>query len=526
MPPIETRPHPSKHRALHATQPFKPSQIIHTFHPLILHPSLSQLASVCTHCLRPGSPRACSRCHAAYYCNTSCQQAAWTAVHSKECKALQQRKLGSRTGADLPTPVRALLQTLLNKETEDGIAALDGHTEERRKTKSWPDLEMMAMAACAFAGRQGESNIRRAVELLCKIQTNAFHRWDVDLGQVGVFLEPTLAMANHSCVPNAVVQFVGRKAILRAERPIHAGDEIEISYTDYTMPLSTRREALEQYSFECTCARCKGDLNVYQVRTAYPSTYSVADVSGGDEHPAVTDKTTQDVAARYTTEPARLPDSLPARYAALKAQYRLSRRLADARLWAVSPVPQLLAETAIYFAERADFPCALAVTALAATSCDPFRYAAPFHPVRLKNLFMMAKLLANTAEGTGNTAAAAAARGGLDQKLQDTLSNIDQVSLCQMLLIMVIKMCPGELADWELSVAAREMLADIGKLPGREKELSLINAWAADGDAEASRLFFEYAVVRQVGVLAGIGMEVVGILEADSVSTAKAEFTM
>ncbi|KID87988.1 MYND finger family protein [Metarhizium guizhouense ARSEF 977] len=507
MPPIEIRPHPSKHRALHATQPFKPSQIIHTFHPLILHPSLSQLASVCTHCLRSGSPRACSRCRAVYYCNTSCQQAAWTAVHSKECKALQQRKLGSRTGAHLPTPVRALLQTLLNKEIEDGIAALDGHTEERRKTKSWPDLEMMAMAACAFAGRQGESNIRRAVELLCKIQTNAFHRWDVDLGQVGVFLEPTLAMANHSCVPNAVVQFVGRKAILRAERPIQAGDEIEISYTDYTMPLSARREALEQYSFECTCARCKGDLNVYQVRTTYPNTYSVADVSGGDgdEHPAVTDKTTQDVAARYTTQPARLPDSLPARYAALKAQYRLSRRLADANLWAVSPVPQLLAETAIYFAERDDFPCALAVTALAATSCDPFRYAALFHPVRLKNLFMMAKLLANTAESTGNTAA----RGGLYQKLQDTLSNIDQVSLCQMLLIMVIKMCPGDLADWELVVAAREMLADIGKLPGREKELSLINAWAADGDAEASRLFFEYAVVRQVGVLARIGMEVV-----------------
>lgn len=171
MPPIEARPHPSKHRALHATQSFKPSQIIHTFHPLILHPSLSQLASVCTHCLRPGSPRACSRCHAAYYCNTGCQQAAWTAVHSKECKALQQRKLGSRTGADLPTPVRALLQILLNKEIEDGIAALDGHTEERRKTKSWPDLEMMAMAACAFAGRQGESNIRRAVELLCKVHT-------------------------------------------------------------------------------------------------------------------------------------------------------------------------------------------------------------------------------------------------------------------------------------------------------------------------------------------------------------------
>lgn len=38
-------------------------------------------------------------------------------------------------------------------------------------------------------------------------------------------------MANHSCIPNAMVQFVGRKAILRAEVFIQAGDEIEISYT-------------------------------------------------------------------------------------------------------------------------------------------------------------------------------------------------------------------------------------------------------------------------------------------------------
>ncbi|KHN94462.1 MYND finger family protein [Metarhizium album ARSEF 1941] len=506
MPSIETRLHPRKHRALHATQPFQPSQTIHTFHPLILHPSLSHLTSVCTHCLRPGSPRACSRCRAAYYCNASCQRAAWAAVHSYECEALQQHKLGSRRGADLPAPVRALLQTLLKKEIEDGVTALDGHSSERRKGKCWSDLEMMALAACAFAGKQGESDVHKAVELLCKIQTNAFHRWDADLGQVGVFLEPTLAMANHSCIPNAVVQFIGRKAVLMAERPIEAGDEIEISYTDYTMPLSARREALKQYSFECACARCRGDLNVYQVRAAYPNTCSVIDVSS-NKHAAVTDKHTQDVAARCTAEPAQLPLSLPARYAALKAQYQLARALIDANLWAVSPVPQLLAETAIYFAERDNFPYALFVAALIATWCDPFRYAAPFHPVRLKNLFMMAKLLANTAENTV-VAAAPAAKGGLDQKLQQTLLDMDQVSLCQMLLIMVLKMCPGELANWDLCVSARDMLADIGKLPGRDKELSLINGWAAEEEAEVSRMFFEYAVVKQVGILADLGRDV------------------
>lgn len=51
------------------------------------------------------------------------------------------------------------------------------------------------------------------------------------MGQIGIFLEPTLAMANHSCVPNAIVQFENRTALLRTELPIKAGDEIEISYT-------------------------------------------------------------------------------------------------------------------------------------------------------------------------------------------------------------------------------------------------------------------------------------------------------
>ncbi len=63
------------------------------------------------------------------------------------------------------------------------------------------------------------------------MQTNAFHRYDADLGQVGVFLEPALAMANHSCIPNAMVQFVGRRAVLRAETDIKLDEEIEISYT-------------------------------------------------------------------------------------------------------------------------------------------------------------------------------------------------------------------------------------------------------------------------------------------------------
>lgn len=63
-----------------------------------------------------------------------------------------------------------------------------------------------------------------------QVQTNSFDRTDVDTGQAGIFLHPTLAMANHSCIPNAVVSFSGRQAFLRAELPIKKGDEVTISY--------------------------------------------------------------------------------------------------------------------------------------------------------------------------------------------------------------------------------------------------------------------------------------------------------
>ncbi|KND90266.1 Histone-lysine N-methyltransferase SMYD3 [Tolypocladium ophioglossoides CBS 100239] len=529
-PTLQIRPHATKGRALHATQRFPPGATIHAFtHPTLLLPSLTHLALVCSHCLRPGDPRACSRCRAAYYCDAACQGAAWRAVHARECKALRQRRLGDRPGAELPTPVRALLQALLVGEVGDAVGGLEGHVRRRRDDggAAWRDLEMMGMAGCAFAGRPGgEDEVRRAVDLLCKIQTNAFHRYDADLGQVGIFLEPTLAMANHSCVPNALVQFIGRTAVLRAERPIEAGEEIEISYTDYTYPLPKRKEALSPYGFECSCPRCRDNLNVYQVcaasRVITPAGLSlVPQTSKIRDHPAVSDPVKQALAkasgesATRLTDARTSPESLPERRNLLLAQYRDCKDLILGELWAVTPVPQVLTEISIFYAEEGHFPFALAMACFVATKCDPCRYMAHFHPVRVKNVFMIAKLLANTAERTAalsNSVKHVAAKANLDQKAQETLQDIDQVSLCQMLLTMVLRSAPvGHAAEWELDVAAREILRDIEQLPGRDKELSLIKSWIQNPESDQSKAFFDYAVVQQVDALASLGRAVLKV---------------
>lgn len=64
----------------------------------------------------------------------------------------------------------------------------------------------------------------------CQLRVNSFDRLDADIGQTGLFLSPALAMVNHSCVPNAYVQFSGRDAILRAYRSIEKDEEVTISY--------------------------------------------------------------------------------------------------------------------------------------------------------------------------------------------------------------------------------------------------------------------------------------------------------
>jgi Proteins containing SET domain len=46
----------------------------------------------------------------------------------------------------------------------------------------------------------------------------------------GIYLDPVLAMANHSCMPSAFVSFDQRNAVLRAWRDIKEGDEITICY--------------------------------------------------------------------------------------------------------------------------------------------------------------------------------------------------------------------------------------------------------------------------------------------------------
>lgn len=320
-------------------------------------------------------------------------------------------------------------------------------------------------------------------------------------------------------------KFKSHTPVSTTSLPFYPGTLILLAL-DYTYPLSKRVEALSPYNFTCQCPRCVDDLTVYQACAALP------DIVGWDDqtllsspqlrsHPAAQDPTKVSLArsfgerARELLDSKSTPEPLDERFASLKAQYVQCSELVSGRLWAISPLPQILTEIPIYYAEAGDFVSAATVACHVATMCDPYRYVAPFHPVRTKGLFMIARLLANTAADTaalGQSAQITASKKSVNQKALETLRGIDQVSLCQMLLIMVLWATPaGKEAEWELSASAKTMLDDIDQLPGRDQELSLINAWKNDPHSDQSKAFFDYAVVKQINALGDLGREVLKV---------------
>lgn len=188
---LSVRPHASKGRALHTTKALKPGQIIATFSPTLLLTSSGHLKSICSYCFKRGEPRACKQCRVAYYCDAKCQVAAWQSVHKSECMLLTKSVSSVSKRREMPTPIRALIQILLNQGLDGGVLKdLEGHVSQRRGQPGWADWEMMAMAACAFAGLGTEEEVvSKAVSLLCKVNSEIFiPKWSITKKKTARFI--------------------------------------------------------------------------------------------------------------------------------------------------------------------------------------------------------------------------------------------------------------------------------------------------------------------------------------------------
>ncbi|CEM06620.1 unnamed protein product [Vitrella brassicaformis CCMP3155] len=76
---------------------------------------------------------------------------------------------------------------------------------------------------------------------------------------LGIGLFRSVALTNHSCWPNVDVDYVNcKESVVKAARPIRAGEEILQSYIDEAKPLELRQKQLQQdYGFTCQCPKCR-----------------------------------------------------------------------------------------------------------------------------------------------------------------------------------------------------------------------------------------------------------------------------
>lgn len=200
----------------------------------------------------------------------------------------------------------------------------------------------------------------------------------------------------------------------------------------------------------------------------------------------------------------------------LARAYRASEALRCQDRWANEPNGHFLAEAISYYVGIQNFEAALAVSTLAAVESDPFRYPETFHPLRLHGCMKLVKSLSNTAPRPGTLAAFSKrvlSAAGHSQAPLETLVNLDQLSLCQMILFLIHLHAPaGHSEEWQVYHEGLEMLEELYSLPGREQENRIIRSWAESPADARMREFFRYGLVAPVAALAAVGK---ATLEAD-----------
>ncbi|KAI0970300.1 hypothetical protein F4678DRAFT_136256 [Xylaria arbuscula] len=529
----------SRGRGIAAPHAFQPGDVIAIFtSPSIAIPDSPHLSTTCSGCLLPSTSgagsqqparvvKACTGCRAVAYCSPACQRLDWTTGgHKAECKVF--RRVRAEGHDSLPTPVRALVQVLLRPEMSAAVAEMEGHVDKFRREsgKLWADMELQAMAALHYLGRETNAkSLSEAVEILCKSQVNSFNRLDEDVGQTGLFMNPALAMVNHSCIPNAFVQFIGRQAVLHAYQEIKKDEEIEISYIDCNLHLSHRQEALKiRYHFTCSCPRCKNDMDVYQVCQAYPhlrlnslsltpDIQNLQDPQGSRLSENELLRTTVEEIYPWCSTPL-LGLTPPEKHKQLRRRWKACKPLRDSRAHAVEPLPQVLAEASMYFGEQGNFVSSLCISSFLATEVEPYKAAAPFAPQRVKGVLMVAKLLANTApvdlDPKTDKALSVPRRKGLLERISEAMGKMDQATMCQTLLEIVVYHAPAAHSkEWAVFQEAKDLLGDLEALQGRETEDAFVKAFVRNPNGADERRFFDQAVLGPLRELSAFCFDII-----------------
>lgn len=179
---------------------------------------------------------------------------------------------------------------------------------------------------------------------------------------------------------------------------------------------------------------------------------------------------------------------------------------------AVEPVPRVLTEASMHFAERGNFAYCLCISSFLATRIDPYKAAAPFAPQRVKGMLMIAKLLVNAtaveSEGGTEPGALVSAKT-MHGKISQVMRETDQATVCQVLLELVVRYAPAAHSrKWSVLYEAQDLLSDLESLQGRETGDALVKAFLRNPGGIEEKQFFEQAVLQPIHRLSELCLDI------------------
>ncbi|XP_026455132.1 histone-lysine N-methyltransferase ASHR1-like isoform X1 [Papaver somniferum] len=256
---------PEKGRCLISTRNFSPGEVIITQEPYVCVPNNSS-ESKCDGCFKSVNLKKCSACQVPWYCGSTCQKSEWK-LHRIECQALARLSKERRKSLtpSLRLMVRLYLKRKLQNERVFQTTATDNYNLVEALVDHMSDIgEKQLVLYAQMANLVNlilewpNSNIKEIAQNFSKLACNAHTICDSELRPLGTGLYPVISIINHSCSPNAVLVFEGRRAVVRAVELIPQGTEVFITYVETAESTAARQKALkEQYFFTCSCPCCK-----------------------------------------------------------------------------------------------------------------------------------------------------------------------------------------------------------------------------------------------------------------------------
>ncbi|XP_064458542.1 histone-lysine N-methyltransferase SMYD3-like isoform X2 [Ornithodoros turicata] len=262
---------------------YKPGDEILTSYPFVHVIESDQRGILCDHCLnRQEKLLRCSRCKITYFCDRSCQVAAWP-DHKVECTRLKE------VAPKVPSPAARQFAKILVKLKERSPTEITESIFTQKRSfhdlmsnvehieKDPERMEQFMQLWCTvrtFIGEEWLPPVEMGLEIFGKMVINSYsicdyHNYDVG---TGLYIGPSIF--DHSCAPNAQAVFDGRKMILRAIRNIACDtlDDIRICYVDL-LELQRERAAKlrQQYYFDCDCSRCAADQKAEYLEEKSPA---------------------------------------------------------------------------------------------------------------------------------------------------------------------------------------------------------------------------------------------------------------